>query len=144
MSTSAYARSYITNDFISLVKTRGENPPKRNKAVSLTVFKKLYKHILQHSKEQFNLLVLLALETEIRRGELLAIQPESLYEYRIEVRHSIRPTSDNTSLKTPNTKCKVSINKEMDNLLRKVLIKDNGYIFNFEGFKQSKLLAELL
>jgi len=34
----------------------------------------------------------------MRRGELLAIRPESIFEYGIEVRHSISPTSDNTSL----------------------------------------------
>ena len=31
----AYARGYIANDFARLVKTRGENPPKRNKALSI-------------------------------------------------------------------------------------------------------------
>lgn len=31
----AYARGYIVNDFARLVKTRGENPPKRNKALSI-------------------------------------------------------------------------------------------------------------
>ncbi|WP_245732859.1 hypothetical protein [Salinibacillus kushneri] len=55
-------------------------------------------------EEEFNLLVLLALETGMRRGELLAIRPESLYEYGIKARHSISPTSDDTSLKTQNVK----------------------------------------
>src|SRR5690625_5872782 len=96
----AYARGYIANDFAPLVKTRGVNPPKRNKALSITDFKKLRKHVLQHPEDEFNLLVLLALETGMRRGELLAIRPENLYEYGIEVRHLISPTSDDTSLKT--------------------------------------------
>ncbi|MEK5171844.1 phage integrase SAM-like domain-containing protein [Heyndrickxia sp. FSL W8-0496] len=95
----AYARGYIANDFARLVKTRGENPPKRNKALSITDFKKLRNYLLQHSEDEFNLL---ALETGMRRGELLAIRPENLYEYSpyeygIEVRHSISPTSDDTS-----------------------------------------------
>ena len=87
---------------------------------------------------------LLALETGMRRGELLAIRPESLYEYGIEVRHSISPTSDDTSLKTPNAKRDVSINKEVYDLITKVQVEKNGYIFNFGGFKQSEKLAELL
>ncbi|SFB37628.1 hypothetical protein SAMN04488072_12117 [Lentibacillus halodurans] len=91
----------LANDFARLVKTRGENPPKRNKALSITDFKKL-RNYLQHPEDEFNLLVLLALETGMRRGELLAIRPESLYEYGIEVRHSISPTSDDTSLKIQN------------------------------------------
>lgn len=98
----AYARGYIANDFASSVKTRGDNSPKRNKALSITDFKKLRKHLLQHLEDEFNLLVLLALETGMRRGELLAIRPESLYEYGVKVRHSISPTSVDTSLKTQN------------------------------------------
>ncbi|MCM3240931.1 site-specific integrase [Heyndrickxia oleronia] len=132
-----------------MVKTRGENPPKRNKALSITDFKKLRNYLLQHPEDEFNLLVLLALETGMRRGELLAIRPENLdeyspYEYGIEVRHSISPTSDDTSLKTQNAKRDVSINKEVYELIRQIPVKDNGYIFGFGGFKQSEQLAELL
>ena len=145
----AYARGYIANDFARLVKTRGENPPKRNKALSITDFKKLRNYLLQHPEDEFNLLVLLALETGMRRGELLAIRPENLYEYSPyeygkEVRHSISPSSDDTSLKTQNAKRDVSINKEVYELNRHFPVKDNGYIFGFGGFKQSEQLAELL
>src|SRR5699024_11097996 len=55
----AYARGYISNDFAGLVKTRGIEAPKRNKALSITQFKKLRNHVLQHSENEFNLLVLL-------------------------------------------------------------------------------------
>lgn len=140
----AYARGYIPNDFAGLVKTRGVNPPKRNKALSITAFKKLRNHVLEHPEDEFNLLVLLALETGMRRGELLGTRPGHLYRYGIQVRHSISPTSDDTSLKSQNAKRDVSINKEVFELLRKIPVKDNGYIFNFGGFKQSELLAVLL
>jgi integrase len=140
----AHARGYIANDFAHLVKTRGENPPKRNKALSITDFKKLRNYVLQHPEDEFNLLVLLALETGMRRGELLAIRPENLYEYGIEVKYSISPTSDDTSLKTLNAKRDVSINKEVYKLIHKIPVKENGYIFNFGGFKQSEQLADLL
>ncbi|WP_244275319.1 site-specific integrase [Oceanobacillus kimchii] len=80
----------------------------------------------------------------MRRGELLAIRPESLYEYGIKVRHSISPTSEDTSLKTQNSKRDVSINKEVYDLIRQIPVKENGYIFSFGGFKQSEQLAELL
>ncbi|WP_255219901.1 tyrosine-type recombinase/integrase [Priestia aryabhattai] len=106
-------------------------------------FKRLHKHVLQHPEDKSNLLVLLALETVMRPIELLAIRPESLYEYGIEVRHSISPTSDDTSLKTQNAKRDVSINKEVYELIRKIPVKENGYIFRFGGFKQSEQLAEL-
>lgn len=59
----------------------------------------------------------------MRRGELLAIRPENLYEYGIEVRHSISPTSDDTSIKTQNAKRYVSINKKVYKIIDKFLLK---------------------
>lgn len=140
----AYARGYIINDFTPLLKTRGVNPIKRNRALSITDFKKLRKHVLMHPDDEFNLLVLLALETGMRRGELLAIRPENLYKNSIRVRHSISPTSDDTSLKVENAKRDVLINSEVFDLISEIPVKDNGYIFKFDGFKQSERLAILL
>nr|WP_156947706.1 site-specific integrase [Virgibacillus alimentarius] len=140
----AYARGYIVNDFAGLVKTRGTDPPKRNRALSITEFKKLRHYILKHPENEFHILVLLALETGMRRGELLAIRPESLYEYGVQVRHSISPTSTDTSLKTNNAKRDISINKEVYNLVQSIPVKSNGYIFDFDAFKQSERLATLL
>ena len=140
----AYSRGYIANDFTRLVKTRGIEAPKRNKSLSITDFKKLRTYVFNHPEDEFHLLVLLALETGCRRGELLALKAESLYEYGVKVRHSISPTSDDTSLKTDNAKRDVSINKEVYELIRTIPIKENGYIFNWNGFKQSELLAQLL
>lgn len=54
----AYARGYIANDFARLVKKRGENPPKRNRALSITDFKKLRNYVLKHPEDEYNLLVL--------------------------------------------------------------------------------------
>lgn len=142
----AYARGYLTNDFTGLLKTRGENPPKRNKALSITDFKKLRKYVLGHPEDEFNLLVLLlALETGIRRGELLGIRPEHLYEFGVQVKHSnsISPTCTDTSPKTQNATRDVSINKDVYELIQSIPAKENGYIFGFSGFKQSELLAEL-
>ncbi|EXJ23865.1 phage integrase [Alkalibacterium sp. AK22] len=140
----AYARGYITNDFASLVKTRGANPPKRNKALSISDFKKLRNFVLSHPEDEFNILVLLALETGMRRGELLALRPESLYKYGIKVTRSISPTSNDTSLKTQNAKRDVSINREVYELILNMSVKNNGYFFSFNGFKQSEQLAVLL
>lgn len=140
----AYSRGYIPNDFTRLVKTRGIEAPKRNKSLSITNFKKLRNYVINHYETEFHLLVLLALETGMRRGELLAIKPESLYKYAIKVRHSISPTSEDTSLKTQNAKRDVSINKEVYKLLLTIPVKGNGYIFSFDGFKQSEMLAKLL
>ncbi|MFC6347862.1 site-specific integrase [Vagococcus carniphilus] len=140
----AYFRGYLTNDFAGLVKTRGKELPKRNKALSIMDFKKLRTYVLEHSDREFNLLVLVALETGMRRGELLGIRKEDLFEYGIKVRRSISPTSTDTSLKTKNSKRDVSINKEVYDLLNQLVAKDNGYLFDPDGFQQSAKLSKLL
>lgn len=140
----AYARGYLVSDFASLVKTRGEELPKRNKALSITDFKTLRRYILENTDDEFNVLVLLALETGMRRGELLGIRPEDVYEYGIKVRRSICPTSDDTSLKTKNSKRDVSINKEVYQILKKIPVKADGFYFDSDGFHQSAKLAKLL
>lgn len=82
----AYVRGYLDTNFEGLVKTRGKELAKRNKALSITNFKKLRTYLLQNTDNEFNILVLLALETGMRWGELLGIRPENLYEYGVEVR----------------------------------------------------------
>lgn len=62
----------------------------------------------------------------------------------IHVRHSISPTSKDTSLKTDNAKRDISINKSVHDLIKKITVKENGYIFSFDGFKQSQRLTVLL
>lgn len=140
----AYARGYLATDFASLVKTRGKDLPKRNRALSITEFKALRKYLLEHAEDEFNVLVLLALETGMRRGELLGIRPEDLYEYGIQVRRSISPTSNDTSLKTKNSKRDISINKDVYEILKAVPVKSDGYYFEPDGFHQANKLAKLL
>ncbi|WP_430619206.1 tyrosine-type recombinase/integrase [Enterococcus sp. DIV0802b] len=140
----AYARGYLATDFASLVKTRGKVLEKRNRALSITELKKLRTYVIHHTDNEFNVLVLLALETGMRRGELFGIRPENVFKYGIEVRRSISPTSEDTSLKTKNSKRDVSINKEVYEILKTIPIKDNGYYFDPNGFNQSARLAQLL
>jgi len=102
----AHSRGYITNDFTLLVKARGKKLNKRNKALSINDMKKLRNYVLENSEDEFNVLILTALETGMRRGELLGIRPEYLHEiqpikgtqYEIAVRESISPTSSGTEL----------------------------------------------
>lgn len=140
----AYARGYLATDFASLVKTRGKELEKRNKALSITDLKKLRSYVIQHTDNEFNILVLLALETGMRRGELLGVRPENIFKYGIEVRRSISPTSEDTSLKTKNSKRDISINKEVFDILKTIPIKENGYLFDPDGFHQSAALEKLL
>ncbi|SNS58923.1 hypothetical protein SAMN05880584_12072 [Bacillus altitudinis] len=63
----------------------------------------------------------------MRREEPLALCIENLYEYGIEVRRSISPISDDTSLKKQNAERDISINKEVYKLVREILVKENGY-----------------
>lgn len=83
--------------------------------------------MLNHLEVEFNILVLLALETGARRGELIALRPESLYQCGIHIRQSISSISADTTLKTENAKRDVSINQEVYDIIRAIPVKDNGY-----------------
>lgn len=140
----AYGRGLLSSDFAGLVKTRGKELDKRNKALSITDFKRLRSYLLNNPKNDFHILVLLALETGARRGELLGIKKEDIYEYGIRIKRSISPHSDDILLKTKHSKRDVSINKEVHDLLITVQEKNKGYIFGRDGFKQSEILAKML
>lgn len=90
----AYGRGLLTSDFAGLVKTRGKEMPKRNKALSITELKKLRSYLLENHDTDFEVLVLLALETGARRGELLGIKPEDVYEYGVMIVRSISPRNE--------------------------------------------------
>lgn len=60
------------------------------------------------------------------------------------MRHSISPTSKDTSLKTDNDKRDISINKGVYDNIRSIPVKDNGYIFSWDVLNQSSQLADLL
>lgn len=64
----------LVSDFAGLVKTRGKELEKRNKALSISDFKKLRSYLLQNYNKEFYVMVLLALETGARRGWLRMIQ----------------------------------------------------------------------
>lgn len=140
----AYSRGLILNDFTSLIKVRGEDAPKRNRALSISELKKLRAHVLQNTDSNINRMVLVALETGLRRGEILGIKKDDLYEYGIEVKRSISPTSKDTSLKTMNSHRKVSINKNIYEILVNIPANEEGYIFQTDNFKQSSMLKSLL
>jgi len=140
----AYGRGLISTDFASLVKTRGLVPPKRNKALSITDFKKLRQFLLNNHNSDFNILVLLALETGARRGELFGLTTSDIYEYGVHITRSISPTSNDTRLKTEHSHRNVSINKEVYAILKRVQEKQDGYLFDPDGFHQSAKLAKLL
>jgi integrase len=79
--------------------------------------KKIRTYVIHHTDNEFNVLVLLALETRMRRGELFGIRLDNLFKYGIEVRRFISPTSEDTSLKTKNSKRDVSIKKKVYEIL---------------------------
>ena len=140
----AYARGLITNDFGHLLKARGQEQPKRNIALSITNFKKLRQYCLSHQDEEFNILVLLALETGARRGELLGLTKDDLFEYGINIRRSISPTDNDTQLKTKHSKRDISINKDVYIALQNLAETKLTYLFDWNGFHQSSQLQRLL
>lgn len=141
----AYARGLITNDFGSLLKAKGKELPKRNIPLSVTEFKLLRQYCLNHAEEdEFNVLVALALETGARRGELLGLKKEDIFEYGIKVRRSISPTNDDTQLKTKHSKRDISINKDIYQILVNLANTKTEYVFDWNGFRQAGQLQRLL
>ncbi|MDO4912505.1 MAG: site-specific integrase [Lactobacillus sp.] len=140
----AYAKGYIYNDFASLLKAHGKELPKRNKALSMYDLTKLKHYLLKHTDNEFNLMVLLEISTGLRRGEILGIKSEDVHfdgqYYCVEVRRSISPTTDDTHLKTKHSRRSVTIPKNVFNLLKKIPVKESGYLFDWHNFKQSELL----
>lgn len=140
----AYGRNLLVSDFAGLVKTRGKELEKRNKALSISDFKKLRSYLLQNHNKEFYVMVLLALETGARRGELLALTKNDIIKYGIKIERSISPTSPDTRLKTKKSKRTVSINKDVYEIVNTLKPKENGYLFDPDGFQQSAKLARLL
>ncbi|CYX16222.1 integrase [Streptococcus suis] len=140
----AYARGLISNNFGHLLKAKGQEQPKRNILLSITEFKKLRQYCLSHTEDEFNVLVALALETGARRGELLGIKKEDIFEYGVKILRSISPTNDDTQLKTKHSKRDISINEDVYQAVTKLAQTKEGYIFDWNGFKQASQLQKLL
>ena len=144
----AYAKGYIYNDFASLLKAHGKELPKRNKALSMSDLTKLKHYLINHTDNEFNLMILLEISTGLRRGEILGIKPEDVHfdgqYYCVEVKRSISPTNDDTKLKTKHSRRSITIPKNLYNLLKEISPKESGYLFNWYHFKQSELLKKLL
>ncbi len=140
----AYARGLISTDFGSLIKPKGIEKEKRNVALAVSDFKKLRAYCLNNSNDEFNILVLLALETGARRGELLGLKKEDLYEYGVHIRRSISPTNDDTRLKTKHSRRDISINEDVYDLVSNLALSKEDYIFDWDGFHQADHLKTLL
>lgn len=140
----AYGHGLLATDFGKLVKTRGKVSEKKNISLSITEMKILRQYLLRAHKDEFEIMVLLALETGARRGELLGLRPEYIEENTILIRESISPTSNDTELKTKKSRRKLSLNHDVWELLMSIKPKKNGYIFDPDGFKQSEKLGRLL
>lgn len=144
----AFARGYIPNDFSSLVRVRGYTTKKRNRALSISDFKKLKQHLLNNTDDLFNIQCLVALETGMRRGEILGVRKEDLFadgnQFSINIRRSISPTSKDLSLKTDKAYRNISINRTIFDILNNLTPFKDGYIFNIKEFQHSAKLKKLL
>lgn len=91
----------------------------------------------EYADEEFNVLLLLELDTGIRRSEILALHPENLFEYGIEVHHSLDPVTHDDSLNTTDSRRDISITQEVYRLVKKIEPKSTGYIFDDFGYISS-------
>lgn len=140
----AYARGLIANDFGSLLKGKGKEVAKRNVALSISEMRILRTYCLAHPEDEFNTLALLALETGGRRGELLGLQKEDLYQYGIKIRRSLSPTNSDQHLKTKHSRRDIAINQEVYEAVKKLADTKENFIFDAGHFKQAGQLHSLL
>lgn len=144
----AYAHGLLANDISSLIHAHGHVPKKRNRALSITELKQLRRYCFAHSQNEFAVLVLLATDSGLRRGEILGLRPDDLSEAAgecdVQVSRSLSPFSDEISLKTQSSRRKVSITRHVYDLVKQIPVKADGYIFARDGFHQSMLLAPFL
>ena len=144
----AYAKGYIYNDFASLLKAHGRELPKRNKALTLSDLATLKHYLINHTDDEFNLMILLEINTGLRRGEILGLKPEDIHfdgkYYCVEVKRSISPTTNDTHLKTKHSRRSVTIPKDLYILLKQIPSRESGYLFDWYNFKESEKLKALL
>lgn len=126
------------------LRQKGKRLKKKNIPLSITEFKKLRHYCLSNQEDEFNVLVLLALEIGARRGELLGITKADIFKYGIKIQRSISPTNSDISLKTKHSRRDITIKKDVYNALLKLSPKKADYIFKTDGFHQAKQLHDLL
>ncbi|MHA3065953.1 tyrosine-type recombinase/integrase [Lacticaseibacillus saniviri] len=138
----------IQVDWTHLIKAHGTLVKKRNLALSITEMKKLREYCFEHADEEFCLFILLALESGLRRGEILGLTPDNLREddgdYLVQVRHSKSPHVKSLSLKTKQARRDVSIGGKVFKMVKAIPVKQDGYIFAEDGFHQSEMLKPIL
>lgn len=117
----AYGHGLLATDFGKLVKTRGKSFRKeKNIALSITEMKILRQYLIRAHKNEFEIIVLLALETGARRGKLLGLHPEYIEDNAILIRESISPTSKDTELKTKKSRRKITSIHDTMELLKTI------------------------
>ena len=140
------AVGFIPLDWTKLVKPHGRQTSKRNLALSITDMTRLRQHCLKHLENEFNVFILLVLESGLRRGEVLGLCPEDLIaengEFIIQVRRSKSPHVKSLSLKTAKARREVSISQRVFEAVRSIHVKDDGFVFSEDGFHQSEMLKQ--
>lgn len=144
----AVAIGAIPIDWTRLIKAHGRATQKRNVALSVTEMKRLREYCFERTDKEFSVFLLLALDSGLRRGEILGLTPGDVQlidgNCVIQVRHSKSPHVKSLSLKTLNAKRDVSISRRVFSLVKRIPVKADGFIFAEDGFHQSTMLAPIL
>lgn len=144
-----YAHGLIYIDFSSLLKNHGhERLDKLNKAMSMDDMQRLKAYVIEHAADdEFNVLTLLALDTGMRRGELLALKPCYIVKDSILIRESVSPFTRETSVKTKCSRRDITVPsrtvKIVQELIQRKGVGSEERIFDTGGFHQSIQLGNL-
>lgn len=140
---------YIRNNVWSRLKNRAKVSDKKLKFMSATDFKRLQKYLYEHlDDDERNLMILTALETGARQGEVLALSPTDIKDDTLSITKSFSPYNMEVTLpKTPESVRTITISHRLQNVLLEHSYSDqqifrycrNSYI----SFQLRKVLKEL-
>ncbi|CAH0416152.1 tyrosine-type recombinase/integrase [Periweissella fabaria] len=140
---------YVRKNVWSRLKNRAEFSEKKLKFMSATDFKKLQNYLYAHiNDDERNLMILTALETGARQGEVLALTPSDVQDDMISITKSFSQYNMEVTLpKTKESVRTITISHRLQNVLLEHSYNDqqifrhcrNGYI----AFQLRKVLKEL-
>lgn len=141
----AVAKGLIPRDFTPLLTARniGAAATDRNRKLSISETIKLRNYCFSNLADEFSVMILVALDTGCRRGELLFLAPSAIHDGVVDINGSLSPISSDPRTKGDKYRS-IKITPQVFNLLVNMKPHADGRIFEQAGFHQSEKLNRIL
>ncbi|WEA56775.1 tyrosine-type recombinase/integrase [Pediococcus pentosaceus] len=124
---------YILDDIFTRLKPHGIERSKKTNALSVTEFEKLQDYLYHHKLDKASLAILVALETGMRIGEVLALQYKDVSIPFNNIHISKSRSGDMNTVGKPKNKNSIrdiKITKELANIISNEKSNSTEFIFN--------------